>query len=76
MDFKELKLRADEFIDSEEFILSGELYLLKKVFEAASDVKKAKQWEEFRDHNPNTEKCLIDAVSAMELYLSEFDHPE
>lgn len=76
MDHKELKLKADEFIDSEEYVLRGELFLLRKVFESASDAKKADECHEFESRYPNTKNDLFNAVTALELYLSEFDYPK
>lgn len=68
-----IKQEADKYEDAEEVVYSGELYLLRKVFEMASDFENAKNWPEFAELNPDTEDRLIRAVRALEIWYSEGD---
>ncbi len=65
--------QADKKQDAEETAYSGELFLLRKVFEAASDHVDALHWPEFAECNPKTEAKLTDTVIALKQWLSEFE---
>jgi len=56
-----------------EVVYLGELFLLRKVFEAASDFMKAKLWKEFGEYFPPEEmqQTLFNSVVALEKYFSD-----
>ena len=68
-----LVMQADEYGDNEEMVYSGELFLLKKVYEMANDFIEAKTWEEFAEKYPDTENSLNYAVHALNQWYSDGD---
>ena len=71
---EDLKIKADEYIDSEEIVLSGELFLLRKVFEASVNFKRAKQWEEFEETVLKSLHGLLTALARDESARGCNDH--
>ena len=61
--------------DTEKVIYSDELFLLRKVFEFASDFKKSKSCSEFAKLYPieNVEERLLRAVESLEQYYNDFE---
>ncbi len=72
---KRLVMQANDMHDSEEVVYSGELFLLRRVFEFASYFERSKNYPDFGERHPpkESEKCLFEEVHAFKLYLSEFE---
>lgn len=67
----ELYNKALTYVDAEETVYSGYLFLLKKIAEKAAVFKTAKQYEEFAKMFPDFENELIETVLALEQFVND-----
>ena len=66
-------MQANKYEDTEETVYSAEIYLLRKLFERASDFENAQNYPEFAKLNPDTEEQLRYAVQALYDWYSDGD---